>query len=74
MPNKASIQENFEQLSELKADIKIIANDVKTLKDNHLHHVDLRLVKVEKTLWWGFATLVANLVTLIFLLVQTMVA
>ncbi len=51
-------------------DIAQIKNDIKTIKDNHLHHIEIDLKrqcktieKVDNRIWWVLGILVVSVVT-----------
>ena len=48
-------QQNTQDIAEIKSDIK-------TIKDNHLHHIELAMEKLDNRIWWVLGLLVVSTV------------
>ena len=44
-------QKNTEQIIKLQGEIKLIHNEISTIKDNHLAHLDAKVNSIYKLLW-----------------------
>ena len=58
-------QENEKKIIKLEGELRLIHHKIDTIKDNHLHHIDLRINNIYKILWFVAAlglTSLANLV------------
>tara|TARA_X000001382_G_scaffold23319_5_gene14227 strand:+ start:3637 stop:3843 length:207 start_codon:yes stop_codon:yes gene_type:complete len=54
------------QVAKIETKLDIVAN-------NHLQHLQDDVTSVKKTLWWLFSTLLGCLISLVFVLVQTLI-
>ena len=55
--------ETMKRLGQVETDVKIIRNDIDTIKTNHLAHIETNVSKIDSRLWWVLALLVATLLT-----------
>ena len=50
----------LERLKEIHEDLEMLRDEVKVLKDNHLHHLEIRLTKLETSLSIGWKALIVG--------------
>ena len=50
----------YEKLKNLEEKISDVANDIRQMKDNHLHDLDLRLTKMETSLSIGWKAVICG--------------
>lgn len=60
-------------VARLDTQTAVLSNKVDTIANNHLKHLQDDVTSVKKTLWWTFSTLVGCLISLVFVLVQTLI-
>tara|TARA_X000000950_G_scaffold289479_1_gene413979 strand:- start:1591 stop:1818 length:228 start_codon:yes stop_codon:yes gene_type:complete len=60
-------------VARLDTQTAVLSTKVDTIANNHLKHLQDDVTSVKKTLWWTFSTLVGCLISLVFVLVQTLI-
>ena len=63
MDNK--VQSNREEIIEIYGELKLINNEIKNIKENHLTHLDYKISQIQKILWVVFTGVLANLLWII---------
>lgn len=56
-------QQNREELIRVEGELKLLKQEIRTIKSNHLFHLDQRISRIEKIMW---GCTVAVLTQLIF--------
>ena len=59
------VQSNREEIIEIYGELKLIKNEIKNIKENHLSHLDYKISQIQKILWIVFAGVIANLIHVI---------
>ena len=59
------VQSNREEIIEIHGELKLINNEIKNIKQNHLAHLDYKISQIQKILWIVFAGVIANLIHVI---------
>ncbi len=59
------VQSNREEIIEIHGELKLINNEIKNIKQNHLAHLDYKISQIQKILWIVFVGVVANLIHVI---------
>ena len=59
------VQSNREEIIEIHGELKLINNEIKNIKENHLSHLDYKISQIQKILWIVFAGVIANLIHVI---------
>ena len=59
------VQSNREEIIEIHGELKLINNEIKNIKENHLSHLDYKITQIQKILWIVFAGVAANLIHVI---------
>ena len=59
--NNDKIQSNREEIIEIYGELKLIKNEIKNIKENHLTHLDYKISQIQKVLWVIFTGVFANL-------------
>ena len=49
------VQSNREEIIEIHGELKLINNEIKNIKQNHLAHLDYKISQIQKILWIVFA-------------------
>ena len=44
-------QKNREHLIRIEGEIGLLKHEIQTIRGNHLHHLDLRVSRMEKVMW-----------------------
>ena len=44
-------QDNRESIIRIEGELKLLKAELKVIRCNHLHHLDLRVSKMEKVMW-----------------------
>jgi len=57
--------ENEKKIIKLEGELSLIHHKIDTIKDNHLHHIDLRINNIYKILWFVAALGLTSLVNLL---------
>ena len=60
-------------VARLDTQTAVLSNKVDNIANNHLKHLQDDVTSVKRTLWWTFSTLVGCLISLVFVLVQTLI-
>jgi len=63
-------QENEKKIIKLEGELSLIHHKIDTIKDNHLHHIDLRINNIYKILWFVAALSITSLVNLVLTLIR----
>jgi len=58
-------QKNHDEILMMKGELKLIKNEIKNIKDNHLSHLDYKISQIQKILWVVFTGVLANLLWII---------
>jgi|TARA_R100000789_G_C2964197_1_gene138833 hypothetical protein len=58
-------QKNHDEILMMKGELKLIKNEIKNIKDNHLAHLDYKISQIQKILWVVFTGVLANLLWII---------
>ena len=56
------IQQNREDLIRLEGELKLLKQELRTIKTNHLYHLDLRISRIEKIMWGCTLTVLTHLI------------
>ena len=56
------IQQNREQLIRVEGELKLLKQELRTIKTNHLYHLDLRISRIEKIMWGCTLTVLTHLI------------
>ena len=59
------VQSNREEIIEIHGELKLIKNEIKNIKENHLSHLDYKISQIQKILWVVFTGVLANLLWII---------
>ena len=59
------VQSNREEIIEIHGELKLIKNEIKNIKENHLSHLDYKISQIQKVLWVVFTGVLANLLWVI---------
>ena len=59
------VQSNREEIIEIYGELKLIKQEIKNIKENHLSHLDYKISQIQKILWIVFAGVAANLIHVI---------
>jgi len=59
------VQSNREEIIEIYGELKLINNEIKNIKENHLTHLDYKISQIQKILWVVFTGVLANLLWII---------
>ena len=46
-----SSQKNKEHLIRIEGEIALLKHEIQTIRGNHLHHLDVRVSRMEKVMW-----------------------
>ena len=63
--NNDKSQSNREEIIEIYGELKLIKNEIKNIKENHLNHLDYKICQIQKVLWVIFTGVFANLLWVI---------
>ena len=63
-------QQNEKKIIKLEGELRLIHHKIDTIKDNHLHHIDLRINNIYKILWFVAALGLTSLINLMITLVS----
>ena len=63
-------QKNANEIIKLQGEIKLIHNKISVIKDNHLHHLDMKVSNVYKLLWAVGMVSLSSLLSLIISLLN----
>ena len=55
-------QQNREELIRLEGEIKLLKQELRTIKSNHLFHLDQRISRIEKVMWGCTVTVLTHLI------------
>ena len=56
------IQQNREDLIRVEGELKLLKQELRTIKTNHLYHLDLRITRIEKIMWGCTLTVLTHLI------------
>ena len=56
------IQQNREDLIRVEGELKLLKQELRTKKTNHLYHLDLRISRIEKIMWGCTLTVLTHLI------------
>ena len=56
------IQQNREDLVRVEGELKLLKQELRTIKTNHLYHLDLRISRIEKIMWGCTLTVLTHLI------------
>ena len=56
------IQQNREDLIRVEGELKLLKQELRTIKTNHLYHLDLRVSRIEKIMWGCTLTVLTHLI------------
>jgi hypothetical protein len=62
--------ENEKKIIKLEGELTLIHHKIDTIRDNHLHHIDLRINNIYKVLWFVAALSITSLVNLVLTLIS----
>ena len=57
------IQQNREDLIRVEGELKLLKQELRTIKTNHLYHLDLRISRIEKIMWGCTLTVLTHLIS-----------
>ena len=55
-------QQNREELIRVEGELKLLKQELRTIKTNHLYHLDLRITRIEKIMWGCTLTVLTHLI------------
>ena len=55
-------QQNREELIRVECELKLLKQELRTIKTNHLYHLDLRITRIEKIMWGCTLTVLTHLI------------
>ena len=55
-------QQNREELIRVEGELKLLKQELRTIKTNHLYHLDLRVSRIEKIMWGCTLTVFTHLI------------
>jgi len=61
-------QQNEKKIIKLEGELRLIHHKIDTIRDNHLHHIDLRINNIYKILWFVAALGLTSLINLMITL------
>jgi archaellum component FlaC len=61
--NQRKIEQIERDVVKLGTDVAVVKNDIKTIKDNHLAHIEKNMQKLDYRMWWVLGLLVASVVS-----------
>ena len=56
------IQQNREDLIRVEGELKLLKQELRAIKTNHLYHLDLRISRIEKIMWGCTLTVLTHLI------------
>jgi hypothetical protein len=56
------IQQNREQLMRVEGELKLLKQELRIIKGNHLFHLDQRVSRIEKIMWGCTVTVLTHLI------------
>ena len=56
------VQQNREDLIRVEGELKLLKQELRTIKTNHLYHLDLRVSRIEKIMWGCTLTVLTHLI------------
>jgi hypothetical protein len=62
--------ENEKKIIKLEGELTLLHHKIDTIRDNHLHHIDLRINNIYKVLWFVAALSITSLVNLVLTLIN----
>jgi hypothetical protein len=62
--------ENEKKIIKLEGELTLLHHKIDTIRDNHLHHIDLRINNIYKVLWFVAALSITSLVNLVLTLIS----
>ena len=62
--------ENEKKIIKLEGELTLIHHKIDTIRDNHLHHIDLRINNIYKVLLFVAALSITSLVNLVLTLIS----
>ena len=60
--NQKKIEQIERDVVKLGTDVAVIKNDIRTILDNHLKHIEKNMNKMEYRLWWVLGLLILSVV------------
>ena len=60
--NQKKIEQIEKDVVKLGTDVAVIKNDIRTILDNHLKHIEKNMNKMEYRLWWVLGLLILSVV------------
>ena len=60
--NQKKIEQIEKDVVKLGTDVAVIKNDIRTILDNHLKHIEKNMNKMEYLLWWVLGLLILSVV------------
>lgn len=64
-------QKQQDRLTNVEIQVAKLDTKLEIIQNNHLHHLQLDVTNIKKTLWWTFSTMVGCLISLIVVLLQS---
>ena len=58
----ATVKENSQRINKIETDVAVIKNDISTIKDNHLSHIETDIKKLDMRMWWVLSILIVSIV------------
>ena len=58
----ATAKENSQRINKIETDVAVIKNDISTIKDNHLAHIEDNMKKLDMRMWWVLTILIVSIV------------
>jgi hypothetical protein len=55
--------ENEKKIIKLEGELTLLHHKIDNIRDNHLHHIDLRINNIYKVLWFSLVNLVLTLIS-----------
>ena len=64
-------QKQQDRLTNVEIQVAKLDTKLEIIQNNHLHHLQMDITSVKRTLWWTFSTLVGCLISLVVVLLQS---
>ncbi len=58
----STVKENSQRINKIETDVAVIKNDISTIKDNHLAHIETDMKKLDMRMWWVLSILIVSIV------------
>jgi len=58
----STVKENSQRINKIETDVAVIKNDISTIKDNHLAHIETDMKKLDMRMWWVISIVIVSIV------------